>query len=84
MMRGVLRRVAVAAVPGVDVSRVSTVPSAEMRGVTDVTVSAVPTVSSMTEVSQSSHRHRGEPGAAEREAETISVHTRYYASDAGW
>jgi hypothetical protein len=35
----------------------------------------------MAEVSQSSHCHRGQPGTAERETQTIKVHTKYYASD---
>jgi hypothetical protein len=78
VMRGVLRRVCVASVSmsSVAVSRV-----AEVRRIADVPVPAVSTVPCMTEVSQSTDRHRGQPGTAEREAETIEVHVEYYASD---
>jgi len=55
----------------------------EMRRVANV--STMPTVSGVTEVSHPTDGHRGEPGTAQREAETIKVHTRNTTcSAAGW
>jgi hypothetical protein len=70
----------VAAVP---MSSVAGAGVPEMRRVANV--SAVPTVSRMTEVSQPTNRHRGEPSTAQGEAETIEVHTsNTTCSAAGW
>jgi hypothetical protein len=58
--------------------------------VTGVSVSGVPCVSRITRVAtisgvpqmcQAANCHRRQPSTAEREAETIKVHTKYYASD---
>jgi hypothetical protein len=77
MLRGMLRRVRVSRVSVAGVPAMTCM--AEMRRVADV--SAVPTMAGMTEMSQPSDRHRGQPGTAEREAETIKVHTKYYVSN---
>ena len=55
------------------VARVSTVrPMTAMRTMT--TVRTMTAVSDVPELGEPSHRHRGEPGAAESEAEAIEVH----------
>jgi hypothetical protein len=82
MRRGVLRRVRVATVASMTVSGVAVTPMTEVRRIADVPVPAVPTMPCVTEVSQSTDCHRGQPGTAERETETIEVHTKYYASRA--
>jgi len=64
-------RLRVAAVHMSSVAGAGCVP--EVRRVANV--SAMPTVPGMTEVSHPTDCHRGEPGAAESEAETIKVHT---------
>jgi hypothetical protein len=80
-MRGVLRRMRVAGVTSMNVSGVAVTRVAEVRRVADVPVAPMPTMPCVTEVSQSTDCHRGQPGTAERETETIEVHVKYYASD---
>ena len=55
----------------------------KVRRVTHVSMSAVPGVPRVAEVRQSTDRHRGEPGATEREAEAVEIHTKYYVSNGG-
>ena len=61
-MRRVLARVSVTGVARVSAVRTMT------------TVRAMTAVSDVPELGEPSHRHRGEPGAAESEAEAIEVH----------
>ncbi len=69
-MRGAVSRVrrVLARVSVTGVARVSAVR-------TMTTVRAMTAVADVPELGEPSHRHRGEPGAAESEAEAIEIHT---------
>lgn len=71
-VRRVLTRVRVSGVSVTGVARVTTA----------CTVTAM---SDVPELGEPSHRHRGEPGAAESEAEAIEIHMpNTTCSPAGW
>ena len=79
-MRGAVSRVrrVLARMKVTGVARVSAVR-------TMTTVRTMTAVSDVPELGEPSHRHRGEPGAAESEAEAVEIHTpNTTCPRAGW
>ncbi|MDB4882657.1 MAG: hypothetical protein JWL95_1423 [Gemmatimonadetes bacterium] len=68
-------RLRVARVCRVRSSRVSAVAMARVASVAGMSMSGVADVTRVPEMRESTNRHRRQPSAAEREAETIKVHT---------